>query len=211
MQELWDRFSFEGPNRAPEPERSGNMEKLAEKRQGGEGKGFRDGTLFHSSTRRAVSLWQGAVLLAVLLCPALLFADYFQTIPMAEVARLMGRPGVALFDVNVQKVWEKHHLRGAVHIEDAKLAKFLPADKSALLIFYCANPLCEASGLAADESILLGYRKVYVMADGIFGWVKAGYPVESAAPGNAEPAVSHDHGAGGHEEHGGHEGHHEMP
>ena len=123
------------------------------------------------------------LLLTLLLLPSALFArDFFQTINMAEVSRAMRKPGVALLDVNVQDVWEKHHIPGAVHIDSPDIAKFLPADKNATLIFYCAGPLCEASGIAANESVMLGYRRVYVMTEGIFGWVKIGFPVESVAP-----------------------------
>jgi len=141
--------------------------------------------------------------LILMLLPAALFAGgFFQPIPMAEVARLMNRPRVALLDVNVQEVWEKHHLPGAVHIDSADIARFLPADKRATLIFYCAGPMCEASGLAADESVMLGYRQVYVMRDGIFGWVKAGYPVVASSPAKGQaPAVTHGHGDSGHEHH----------
>lgn len=139
----------------------------------------------------------------LLFVPAVLFAgDYFQPVPMAEVARLMKKPGVALLDVNVQEVWEKHHIPGAVHVESEDLAKYLPADKSATLIFYCAGPMCRASAIAANDSIMLGYRHVYVMTDGIFTWVKGGYPVETSAPTKKRaPAATHDHGDN---DHGGH-------
>lgn len=122
------------------------------------------------------------LLSSLLLLPALLFADdYFQNIPVAEVARIMKQPGVALLDVNVPELWEKHHLPGAVHVDSADISKFLPADKSATLIFYCASPMCTAGGMAANDAVLHGYRHVYVMTEGIFGWVRLGYPVESAA------------------------------
>jgi rhodanese-related sulfurtransferase len=119
----------------------------------------------------------------LLLLPTLLqAADFFQTISLDEVARLVKKPGVVLLDVNVPELWEKSHLPGAVHVDHADLARFLPADKKAILIFYCAGPLCGASAMAANESVLLGYRRVYVMTDGIFGWVRVGYPVEASAP-----------------------------
>jgi len=115
--------------------------------------------------------------------PTVLFAgDFFQTVPMEEVVRLMKKPGVAIIDVNIQELWRKHHIPGALHIERENLAKQLPPDKTTTLIFYCAGPLCLESAYAANDSVLLGYRRVYVMTDGIFTWVKAGYPVESAAP-----------------------------
>jgi rhodanese-related sulfurtransferase len=126
---------------------------------------------------RLLTLISGLLLLPGLLCAG----DYFQTISMDEVARVMNRPGVALLDLNVPELWEKYHLPGAVHVDSADIARFLPADKGATLIFYCAGPLCSASGMAANESVLLGYRRVYVMNDGIFGWVRSGYPALPAA------------------------------
>jgi rhodanese-related sulfurtransferase len=104
--------------------------------------------------------------------------DFFQPIPMAEVARLRGRSDVAVFDVNVEELWVEHSIPGSVHIDSPDIAKFLPADKTTLLIFYCAGPGSRRSPDAANAAILLGYRRVYVMADGIFEWLKAGYPVE---------------------------------
>jgi rhodanese-related sulfurtransferase len=35
-----------------------------------------------------------------------------------------------------------------------------------------------ASHRAAREAVQLGYSRVFVMPDGIFGWLKAGKPVE---------------------------------
>ena len=123
-----------------------------------------------------------SLLSGLLLLPALLFADdYFQTISMDEVARIMKRPGVALLDLNVPEVWERYHLPGAVHIDSPDIGRYLPLDKSATLIFYCAGPMCSAGGMAANEAVLLGYRHVYVMTDGIFGWVRLGYPALPAA------------------------------
>lgn len=119
------------------------------------------------------------LLLILLFLPTVLFADdYFQPIPMSEVARLMKRPDVMVFDVNVQELWVEHHIPGSVHIDSPDIARFLPADKKTILIFYCSGPLCRASADAANASIVLGFRRVFVMTDGIFNWLKAGYPVE---------------------------------
>ena len=40
---------------------------------------------------------------------------------------------------------------------------------------------CSASHATAREAVKLGYRKVFVMRDGISGWVLAGLPVEKDA------------------------------
>ncbi len=123
------------------------------------------------------------MILLMLFSPAVLLADdYYKPVPMEEVVRLMKSPDVVLLDVNVQEVWEKHHIPGAVHVTSPDIAQFLPQDRKSFLIFYCAGPLCRASGSAANAAVILGFRHVYVMRDGIFAWVKAGYPVESKSP-----------------------------
>jgi len=97
---------------------------------------------------------------------------------MTEVARLRGRPDVVIFDLNVREIWVEHQIPGAVHIDGPDISAFLPANKDAILIFYDAGPQSRVSADAANAAILLGFRRVYVMTDGIFTWVKAGYPVE---------------------------------
>jgi len=64
----------------------------------------------------------------------------FQLMPMDQVEKLLGRPGVAFLDANIPELWEKHRLPGAVHITGKDLAPLLPADKGTQLIFYCSNP-----------------------------------------------------------------------
>ena len=115
--------------------------------------------------------------------PATLCAGgLYNPIPLAEVARLLNAPGVAILDLNVPEVWQKHHLPGAVHVTSPDLEKFLPPERNALLVFYCAGPMCDAAETAAELAVRMGYRRVYVMKDGIFAWIKAGYPTESAPP-----------------------------
>ncbi len=122
---------------------------------------------------------QGISLFILLVLPAVLLAeDYFQPIPMAEVARLKERSGVVVYDVNVKEIWVEHSIPGAVHIDNEDIARFLPKDKNTLLIFYCAGPESRRSANAANAAIMHGFRKVYVMRDGIFLWMKLGYPVE---------------------------------
>jgi len=116
---------------------------------------------------------------------------YFQTIPAEEVRKLMGQPGVTLLDVNVPEVWQSQHLPGAVHVAGNDLSRYLPADKKSLLVFYCANPQCSASAEAADHAVVLGYRRVYVMPEGIFGWVRLGYPTQGSGAGTM-PKMNHE-------------------
>ena len=124
-------------------------------------------------------LKRSIILLVLLLLPTLLWAeDYFQPIPMSEVARFRNRPDVVVFDANVHELWVEHSIPGAVHIDSSDIAGFLPADKNTILIFYCAGPQSRESAIAANAAIMLGFRRVFVMTDGIFTWLQAGYPVE---------------------------------
>jgi rhodanese-related sulfurtransferase len=78
--------------------------------------------------------------LAALLPTGLARADEVRLIPMAEVEKKLGSPGFAVFDANVPEIWKQHHLPGAVHIVGKDLAKLLPPDRSAEVVFYCTNP-----------------------------------------------------------------------
>jgi hypothetical protein len=64
----------------------------------------------------------------------------FSLMPMDQVEKLLGKPGVAFLDANIPELWEKHRLPGAVHITGRDLAPLLPADKGTQLVFYCSNP-----------------------------------------------------------------------
>lgn len=57
--------------------------------------------------------------------------------------------------------------------------KELPKDKSAGLVFYCANERCSASKKAASRAVEAGYSDVAVLPAGIAGWVAEGYKTET--------------------------------
>ena len=64
----------------------------------------------------------------------------FGSLTIDEVAARLGKKGVYLIDNNPRDVWEKGHLPTATWVDyKAMTAADLPADKSATLIFYCAN------------------------------------------------------------------------
>ncbi|MGZ3418069.1 MAG: rhodanese-like domain-containing protein [Polyangiales bacterium] len=69
------------------------------------------------------------------------------TKPFAELTidqveqKLAGTPKPVVLDANPREVYEKRHLPGAIWVpEDGSVASVVPKDKSASLIFYCANP-----------------------------------------------------------------------
>jgi rhodanese-related sulfurtransferase len=107
--------------------------------------------------------------------------EKFSYISLREARDLHGKSGVFFIDVNEPEIYQAHHVPGAIPVTDEHLERFLPADKQATLIFYCAERRCLMSHAAARDAVKLGYTHVLVMPEGIFGWVNAGLPVEPRA------------------------------
>jgi rhodanese-related sulfurtransferase len=83
-------------------------------------------------------------------------------------------------DVNSPGSWAQAHVPGALNLDPVSYdSASLPADRSALLVFYCSNPLCRKAPNAALRAKKLGYDNVRVMSAGIKGWLGAGLPTES--------------------------------
>jgi len=71
--------------------------------------------------------------------------------------------------------YDKGHIPMAVSIPDTYFAKMtdkLPANKDALLIFYCGGLKCPLSHKSAKKAEALGYTNVKVFAAGFPGWMK---------------------------------------
>ncbi len=96
------------------------------------------------------------------------FVKQHVQVPMAE--------GVMLIDSRPKRPkYDEGHIPMAVSIPDSQFAKMtdrLPADKNALLIFYCGGPACDLSHKSARKAEALGYSNVKVFADGFPGWMK---------------------------------------
>lgn len=102
-----------------------------------------------------------------------------QKMSVAEVkAAIDGGIEIHIYDANSQKSYLAGHVPSAKWVEyDTVAASALPASKNAKLVFYCYNPLCTASPLAARRARELGYTNVWTMPAGITGWRDAGMPV----------------------------------
>ena len=99
------------------------------------------------------------------------------TVPMAENVMIIdSRPKRAKYD--------KGHIPGSVSIPDSqfdKMADQLPANKDALLVFYCGGLKCPLSHKSAFRAEKLGYTNIKVFA--------AGFPNYMQVAGNY-PAVA---------------------
>ena len=102
-------------------------------------------------------------------------APELQKLTLEQVEAKLGKPNVFVFDANPRELYENAHLPGAAWVKfDAVDAAVLPADKAAMLIFYCANELCTASHDAARQALARGYANTFVMPQGYIGWKKSG-------------------------------------
>jgi rhodanese-related sulfurtransferase len=118
-----------------------------------------------------------AALAAVAPCSTPAEGEKYAFVTLREAYDLYGKPGVFFIDVNEPEVYERYHIPGSMPVTSEDLQRFLPVDKKATLVFYCAERRCSASHAAAREAVKLGYTHVLVMTEGIFGWVNAGLPI----------------------------------
>ena len=83
---------------------------------------------------------------------------------------------------------DKEYLKGAIKTNVEGWEKLLPKDKkNTFLIFYCINRLCNVSFEISQVAIEMGYENVYLMPDGIQGWVQHGYEFEGT--GRQDPGL----------------------
>ena len=74
-----------------------------------------------------------------------------------------------------KKKYDKGHIPGALSLPTSKFDKMkglLPADKDALIVFYCGGLKCALSHKAAFKAEKLGYTNVKVFAKGYPSWKK---------------------------------------
>jgi len=93
-----------------------------------------------------------------------------KTISPRDLHDLMQREAVATIDVNAKQSWLRARVPGAVHLDPTGFRdEDLPANKAALLVFYCSNLLCRKAPNAARRAKAFGYTNVRVMSAGISG------------------------------------------
>ncbi len=109
----------------------------------------------------------------------------FKTMHVADLESAMAKDKtVSVYDANGDDTRSHVGLIHGAHAltsYDKYAASELPADKMTPVVFYCANTMCTASHEAAKHALVLGYKNVSVMVDGIYGWKKAGKQIDSFA------------------------------
>lgn len=104
-----------------------------------------------------------------------------KTVSPDDLHRLIAnKEPVTVIDVNARRSWMKARVPGARNLSPADYTDSdLPADKDALLVFYCSNPMCRKAPTAARRATKMGHHNVFVMSAGISGWLAAGLATES--------------------------------
>jgi len=105
-----------------------------------------------------------------------------------EVAKLVALGSVKgaynLFDSRPAPRFQEGAIPTAVNLPfpafDKMADKLLPADKKALLIFYCSGVTCNMSPGSAVKAQKLGYTNIKVYKDGMPAWSEKNYGVLSA-------------------------------
>lgn len=121
-------------------------------------------------------------LLLSLAFAAAAFAGDFAEITIPELKKAIAEKSVTVIDVNGKKSFAAGHVPTAIDFSTAgpEIEKFLPADKSALVVAYCGGPKCNAYQAAAKKAKELGYTNVKHLKAGISGWKEAGEATETA-------------------------------
>ena len=109
--------------------------------------------------------------------------DAFPSISTEDLKQAIAAKKVVLLDVNGTESWQEGHIPGALDFDkvEGKLAKVLPADKSALVVAYCGNERCSAYKAGANAAKKLGYTNVKHYSKGIAGWKKSGEKTDSGS------------------------------
>jgi rhodanese-related sulfurtransferase len=110
-------------------------------------------------------------------------ADRLREVSVKELASMLADGKVVVYDANGAETRAKFGT-----IPEAKLLAssseydlaVLPADKTEMLVFYCANTRCTASDNAAKRAMEAGYTNVAVLRVGIKGWAEAGKPTTAS-------------------------------
>ena len=91
---------------------------------------------------------------------------------------------LVLLDARSGKYDDGRRIPGARSLNDKssaeEIAKTLQT-KDTLVVTYCSNTKCPASGHLAEHLRTLGYRNVLEYSEGIAGWTDAGYKVKEVA------------------------------
>lgn len=105
-------------------------------------------------------------------------------IDTGQLLKIMtGKTPYHLYDARPVKRFGKAHVPSAspAHPKDDNFLSLLPADKDALLVFYCGGPTCPYTGISVEQAQKAGYTNLKGYQAGLPGWKKNKLPVHAEA------------------------------
>lgn len=107
-------------------------------------------------------------------------SEAFKVVTSEELKTLIDSktPGLVVIDARTPEEYQEVHIKNAISIPVSNLENdrtLLHEPKDAKLVFYCNGVKCGKSGKAAKIALELGYKDVFVYAEGMPVWEEKGY------------------------------------
>ncbi|WP_169752667.1 rhodanese-like domain-containing protein [Campylobacter mucosalis] len=106
--------------------------------------------------------------------------DGMTPISMSQAENLKKQNNVYFLDTTTKENYNLRHIPGAINVDENTTLGLLPKDKEATLVFYGQN----SSSFSANDIALIaqknGYKNLYLITEGIEGWVISGRATESS-------------------------------
>jgi rhodanese-related sulfurtransferase len=132
---------------------------------------------------KIVIIWMAVILMFFALSVTAYAEEAFSIISTIDLkAKIDSGTNLLLLNPLSDIEFADSHLPNSVNIplHTIKNSDKLPKDKNTLVVTYCLGPAWVLSKKAASLVADLGYTNVMVFVDGIPGWVKEGYPIQSS-------------------------------
>lgn len=88
--------------------------------------------------------------------------------------------GLVVINVLDKEDYDDCHIKGSINIPFIEIEKEVQEkiDKDAIIVLYCSNYMCSASGAARDQLLKIGYKNVFAYEGGTAEWYQNGYQVD---------------------------------
>lgn len=108
------------------------------------------------------------------------FAAEYTVITHADLKQMVQQDQrmFLLIDARNPEEYQEAHIPGAINIPEKKFSHYegmLPSDKNTKLVFYCNGVKCGKSKKSAKKARKLGYKNIFVYAEGMPVWEEMGH------------------------------------
>ena len=86
-------------------------------------------------------------------------------------------PSMYVINVLDKNFYDECHIKGSINVPFMEVERWAEnIDKNAIIVTYCANYACTASGVAAQQLIKKGFTSVWAYEAGMHDWYKEQFP-----------------------------------